>query len=96
MNILSKEVKIISVDCSYRLNQLLERFYDYRLKYGNTWFNKEKNKRLEYHLQKVSSQIRRHVLKQHHSVLASISLKRKFGKRNSYSSKILVQVGENK
>lgn len=94
MDILSDSVQEIYAPCSKRLNQLLERFYDYSLKRGNIWFNKNKQERLDKHLRKISRQIRRHVLKQHPNVLVAVSLKRDFGKKASYTCRLLVSKGE--
>ena len=95
MDILSDSVQEVYIPCTNRLNELLERFYDYRLKRGNVWFNENKKIRLDEHLRKISRQIRRHILKQNPNVLVAVSLKRVFGK-NGYTCRLLVSKGENK
>lgn len=91
MKVLNEEYRIITVDCSPRLNQLIKRFHTIIQKRENTWFNSTLKKRLDSHRRKVSHHVRRHIRMQDSEVIMSLEIKRKFGTRDKYTSKILVK-----
>jgi len=91
MRVRNEEYRIITVDCSPRLNQLIKRFCVVGQKIENTWFNKTLKKRLTSHRSKISHHVRRHVRMQDDNVIASVEIKRKFGTRDKYTSEMLVK-----
>ena len=91
MRVLDDDYKTITVDCSPRLNQLINRFYIIGQKIENTWFNKTLKERLNYHRDEISHQVRRHIRKQDNNVICSVEIKRIFGTIDKYTSKIIVK-----
>ena len=91
MKVLNEEYRVITVDCSHRLNQLIKRFCSVCQKRENTWFNKTLKKRLLSHRNKISHHVRRHIRMHDANVIMSIKIKRKFGTRDKYTSELLVK-----
>ncbi len=94
MIFLDSKIGTVTVDCSTRLNELLNRFFKIAQYRENTWFNKKKKERLSLHMNKISRQVRRHVRKQHPAVVASVSFDRKFGTRRYTNTLIVDNTGE--
>lgn len=96
MKVLNKDYEIITVDCTSRLNQLINRFYTMAYKKDNVWFNRGLKNRLKYHIGEISHHIHRHIILQNDGVILSIEVKRKFGTRDKYENKILVKNRRNR
>ncbi len=90
MQVLSNKVKVITVSCSPRLNELLRWWFKVKQEKDNTWFNKKRKGKLTSHLNSVSIQVSRHIRMQHKDVLVSVSIDRVFGKSGTFTSKIVV------